>query len=152
VLEFLLRAVSVPGLNRQQQMECTLEAAFVCSRLGLQRKHAFFLFLAALFAADSENATVTHLMMKCALQRYGVNFNEEEAHSEVAAGSLGGAATATTTTSTTSTTSPRAEDGEAAGNGQSWASMRRLLYAQCAYLGREAGDVVSAARYVLATC
>lgn len=133
----------MPGLNRQKQMECTLEAAFVCARLNLKRKYAFFLFLAALFAADSENSTVTHLMMKCALQQYGINFNEEEQHTVVISSNADAGLK-----SEGASVSPenRGEDGEAIGKGQSWAGMRRLLYAQCAYFGREAGDVVSAAR------
>jgi hypothetical protein len=63
VIEYLLRAIAVPGLNRQQQMECTLEAAFVCHRLKLQRKYAFFLYMAAMYAVDSDNAIVTSFMV-----------------------------------------------------------------------------------------
>lgn len=148
VMEFLLRAVSVPGLNRQQQMECTLEAAFICSRMRLHRKYAFFLFLAALFANDSENAVVTHFMMKCALQKYGINFKEDEVqailHSSVDVSDNAGAHASFAHSAEQQLHAK--EDGHTVGRGLSWASMRRVLYAQCAHFAREAGDSTSAAR------
>ena len=44
-------------------MDCILEAAFSFNRMGMQRKYSFFLLLASLQAADSENAAVTFLMV-----------------------------------------------------------------------------------------
>lgn len=148
VMEFLLRAVSVPGLNRQRQMECTLEAAFVCSRMNLKRKYAFFLFLAAQFAADSENATVTHLLMKCCLEQYGINFNEDVYHAVIANDGSDSLLMSNPSSSCLYQSQQHLlkQDGQVVRCNLSWASMRRLLYAQCAYFGKEAGDTASAAR------
>ena len=93
------------------------------------------------------------LQMKCALQQYGVNFNSEEPHAVVTTSSMGDSSSSvsgdiSTSDTCTGTDTVREEDGEAVGREKSWASMRRLLYAQCAYFGKEAGDVVSAARFV----
>jgi hypothetical protein len=62
-MEFVLRAAAVPGLSVAQQIECTLEGAFACLRVGLQRKYAFLLYVAALLSADSENSYVPHSLV-----------------------------------------------------------------------------------------
>ncbi len=58
-----MRAGAVPGLNPQQQIECTLEGALVCHRLGLRRKYALFLYVAALLNAENENFAVAHALV-----------------------------------------------------------------------------------------
>lgn len=55
VVDYIMKAASVPGLNSQQQIECTLEGALICYRLGLKRKYALFLYIAALMTAESGN-------------------------------------------------------------------------------------------------
>jgi len=66
VLAFLMRAMSVPGLNGQQQLDCVLEAAVSCSRLGLRRKHALFLFIAALMSVEAENLPIALALLQYA--------------------------------------------------------------------------------------
>jgi hypothetical protein len=55
IVDYIMKASSVPGLNSQQQIECTLEGALICYRLGLMRKYALFLYIAALMTAESGN-------------------------------------------------------------------------------------------------
>jgi hypothetical protein len=62
-MEFVLRAAAVPGLSVAQQIECTLEGALACLRVGLNRKYAFLLYVAALLSADSENSYVPHSLV-----------------------------------------------------------------------------------------
>jgi hypothetical protein len=64
VLDYVLRAVTVPGLNTQQQIEVTLEAGLRCHRLGLSRKYALFLYIAALMSADNENFGVANALVR----------------------------------------------------------------------------------------
>lgn len=70
VIEFILRAAAVPGLSVAQQIECTLEGALACLRVGLQRKYAFLLYVAALLSADSENSYVPHSLVSPLLSRF----------------------------------------------------------------------------------
>ena len=63
VMEYVLRAASVPGLNTQQQIECTLEGGLICHRLGMWRKYALFLFIAALMSADNNNYGVAQALV-----------------------------------------------------------------------------------------
>jgi len=58
-----MKASSVPGLNAQQHIECTLEGGLICHRMGMQRKYALFLYVAALMCADSENYDVAHALV-----------------------------------------------------------------------------------------
>jgi hypothetical protein len=58
-----MKAVSVPGFNAQQQIECALEGGLICHRLGLWRKYAFFLFIAALMSADNDNYGVAQALV-----------------------------------------------------------------------------------------
>lgn len=62
-MEFVLRAAAVPGLNVAQQIECTLEGALACLRVGLKRKYAFLVYVAALLSTDSENSFVPHSLV-----------------------------------------------------------------------------------------
>lgn len=66
VLAYLVRAMSVPGLSVPQQLECVLEAALVCSRLGLRRKHTLFLFIAALRSVEAENLSIAMALLQYA--------------------------------------------------------------------------------------
>ena len=68
-MEYVQRAVTVPGLNAQQQVEVTLEGGLRCHRLGLWRKYALFLFIAALMSADNENYGVAHALVSARCQR-----------------------------------------------------------------------------------
>ncbi len=58
-----MRASSLPGLSVQQQIDCTLEGALLCHRLGLKRKYAFLLYVVALLSAESENTAVAHYLV-----------------------------------------------------------------------------------------
>lgn len=62
-MDYVMRAVTVPGLNAQQQIEVTLEGGLRCHRLGLWRKYALFLYIAALMCADNENFGVANALV-----------------------------------------------------------------------------------------
>lgn len=136
VIEYLLRSVTAASINKQQQVDCLLEAALVCHRLKMRRKYAFFLFLASLHASDAENPFVVQGLVRRALQQYGIQLSSE-AHFN--GGNL-------------FNDPDRCDLEHSLGDGVaqrpewSWASMRRLLFAYAAHNNREAGDFVAAAR------
>lgn len=84
--------------------------------------------------------------MKCALQQYGINFNKDTAHAVVVSSVDSDDLTRGDLEYGSPDIYGGCEDGQTVGRGLSWASMRRVLYAQCAHFGKEAGDVTSAAR------
>ena len=53
VLELVMKAASIPGLNGMQQVECILEGGLICKQLGLWKKHALFLYISALMSAEN---------------------------------------------------------------------------------------------------
>lgn len=59
-----MRAVTVPGLNSQQQLEVVLEGGIRCHRLGLWRKYALFMYIAAIMSAENENFGVAHALVR----------------------------------------------------------------------------------------
>ena len=59
-----MRAASVPGLNTQQQIECVLEGGLICRRMGLKRKYALLLYVAALMSAENENAQLAYALVR----------------------------------------------------------------------------------------
>jgi hypothetical protein len=63
VMNYVLKAASVVGLNAQQQIECILEGAMICYRLGMRRKYALFLYVAARMSAENENFAVAHALV-----------------------------------------------------------------------------------------
>lgn len=58
VLEYLMKAIAVQGLSSQQQIDCALEGALICHRLGLRRKYALLLYIASLMTGDLGNREV----------------------------------------------------------------------------------------------
>eukprot|EP01038_Epipyxis_sp_PR26KG_P004766 gene4766-6686_t len=73
VMDYVLKASAVPGLNSQQHIECTLEGGLICHRLGMKRKYALFLYVAALMCADSGNYAVAHTLIHYASYQYGIS-------------------------------------------------------------------------------
>lgn len=71
VVEYVMRAAAVPGLNTQQQIECTLEGALICYRMGLVRKYALFLYIAALMTAESGNYEMADALLLQTCQQIG---------------------------------------------------------------------------------
>jgi hypothetical protein len=55
IIEYIMKAISIQGLNDQQQLETALEGAIICYRLGLKRKYCLFLYIAALMTAEIGN-------------------------------------------------------------------------------------------------
>lgn len=73
VLDCVMRAVSVQGLNAQQQIECVLEGAFICKKLGnMSRKYALLLYLAALMSAEDDNPLLALELITHASDEYGI--------------------------------------------------------------------------------
>lgn len=60
VLELVMKAASVPGLNGIQQVECTLEGAIICNQLELKRKYSLFLYIAALMSAENNQLAMAN--------------------------------------------------------------------------------------------
>jgi hypothetical protein len=56
--------LTVAGLNPQQQIECIIEVSLIFHRVGLQKKFAFFLFVAALLSAESNNFGFAHSLVR----------------------------------------------------------------------------------------
>ena len=71
-LAYVLRAASVPGLNAQQQIECTIEGSLICKHLGMQRKYALLLYTAALTCAENDNTSLGHALLRATAQQYGI--------------------------------------------------------------------------------
>ena len=76
VLDCVMRAVSVQGLNAQQQIECVLEGAFICKKLGnMSRKYALLLYLASLMSAEDDNPQLALELIAHAGDGYGLGFH-----------------------------------------------------------------------------
>ncbi|CAM9163956.1 unnamed protein product, partial [Phaeothamnion confervicola] len=89
-LEYLLRALGVPDMGMQTQIERSIEAAIVCERAGLQRKAALFTHLAALQCSEFENWGTAHLLSRIAAEGYGVGCLEGDTESSNGGGGSGG--------------------------------------------------------------
>ena len=70
VLEYIFSAIAVPGLNKQQQTEITIEGALIFHRLGMKRKFALLLYIAALLCAENDNFSVAQSLMQYAFEQY----------------------------------------------------------------------------------
>jgi hypothetical protein len=55
-LEFVMRAVAVPGLNASQHLVCIVEGGLICKRLGLTRKYALLTYIAALTSSEGQTS------------------------------------------------------------------------------------------------
>ena len=129
-LAYILRAASVPGLNSQQQIECTIEGGLICKNLGMHRKYALHLYIAALLSAENENMVMAHALLRMVAQQYGFHCS----HSA----SLGSG-------------EPTVEvDATVEYPERSWPAMRQQLLAHCAMAAKEGGDSRAAARFVSA--
>jgi hypothetical protein len=63
IIEYIMKAISIQGLNDQQQLETALEGAIICYRLGLKRKYCLFLYIAALMTAEIGNYEKADLLL-----------------------------------------------------------------------------------------
>lgn len=139
VIEGIYRAGSVQGLSDNQQSEVMMESALVCKALGMTRKYAFLLYLAALQLSELEmdhaHATLVHGILRTSSRQYGIDY------------------------STVRGRLPIDEDVNASPPpsyligrwpGASWASMRRVVLSQLAHTAKEAGDFPLAADYLAA--
>jgi hypothetical protein len=59
---YIVRAMSMPGLAMPAMILRSLEAAALCRNLGLARKWAFWLRLAAIQSADLQNYHSAHVL------------------------------------------------------------------------------------------
>jgi Transport protein Trs120 or TRAPPC9, TRAPP II complex subunit len=71
-LACLMRALGVPDMRLQTQIERSVEAAALCEGMGLRRKAALFTHLAALLCGECENWHTAHELGRIAAQGYGV--------------------------------------------------------------------------------
>lgn len=55
-----MQAIAIPGLSPMQQIECILEGSLICKRLGLHRKHALFVYLAALISTENNHTSLAY--------------------------------------------------------------------------------------------
>jgi hypothetical protein len=145
VLEYVMRAASVPGLNSQQQIECVLEGGLICRRMGLNRKYALLLFVAAVMSADCENAQLAYALMRKACRQYGIFIPSEsisrsrhriQPYSESSAASY---------CSNDEEIGIFVQDPKA-----SWASMRRSVFGYAANAAKQCLDNAVAIRFISA--
>ncbi|KAJ1415677.1 hypothetical protein B484DRAFT_158849, partial [Ochromonadaceae sp. CCMP2298] len=176
VLDCILQALSVPGLPPQQQVEATVEGALLCRRLGLQRKAALLLYLAALLSAESDNYSVAQALMRhvcaaCGLSpspTQGLGDGPSAGVGGMAGGIAGGVAVgrgfrrlhdsgdgdwtgalAPTSTSPTSA-SPSSPSPPPASTPLAWPQLQARLFSSCALVADELGDSLAATENVLA--
>ncbi len=124
IMNCILHAASIQGLNAQQEIECTIEGGLIFHRLGLNRKYGLFLYVAALMSAENDQMHVAHSLLQHACAQYNVDgshsINYQEPYTE----------------------------GLTRDSGSVWNNLYRALYAHSAYVGNEIGDTVSAARNI----
>ena len=135
VMFYVLRAVSVPGLNAQQQIECMIEGAFICKRMGLKRKYALLLYLSSLMSAENNNMKMAHALLQTTCENYGISMQIE----------VDGDGTMQEFNEANANESEMNVDKSA-----SWISMRKQLFEQCASVAKESGDYKAATRFVAA--
>ncbi|CAN0324288.1 unnamed protein product, partial [Pylaiella littoralis] len=70
-LAALLRALTVPDMPMQVQLERSIEAAVLCEGMGLKRKAALFAHLSAMLCSDFETWNTAHLLARMAGEGYG---------------------------------------------------------------------------------
>ena len=124
IMNCILHAASIQGLNAQQEIECTIEGGLIFHRLGLNRKYGLFLYVAALMSAENDQMHVAHSLLQHACTQYNVHshnsINFQEPYTE----------------------------GSIRGSGSVWNNVYRALYSHSTYVGNEIGDTVSAARNI----
>ncbi len=73
-LAYVMRAMAVAGLGMPQQVLRSLEAASTCKWLGLERKYAFLLRLAAIQSSELQSPAAALALARVAAGAYGVTF------------------------------------------------------------------------------
>lgn len=142
VLDYVFHAAAVPGLNIQHQIECTVEGALICSRLGMKRKYGFLLYLAALMCVESDNISSAHALIRNSCSQYGLN--------SCALSALKRQGSLSIHDSLEAQNLATENDIEMIDPSASWISMRKALFAHSAYIAKECGDTLSASRFTAA--
>ena len=142
VLDYVFHAAAVPGLNIHHQIECTIEGALICSRLGMRRKYGFLLYLAALMCVESDNIPSAHALIRNACSQYGLNTCSPAAITSNGSLSIHN--------SVLDQNKAIENDIEMINPAASWISMRKALFAHSAYIAKECGDTLSASRFTAA--
>lgn len=73
VLDYIMRAGSIQGLNAMQRIECMLEGSMICRRLGLQRKSSMFLYMAGLMCVESNMHDTAYALLLQVCDDYGID-------------------------------------------------------------------------------
>jgi hypothetical protein len=151
VLAYLVRAMSVPGLNGPQQLECVLEAAVVCSRLGLRRKHILFLFIAALRSIEAENLSIAMALLQFACLSSSADITVDcvtpaQLLSSGAGSELGFVKWSAQPPVTTSAHVADPVTTPVASSSSSWTSIRLALLSSVCTIASEQGDALSTAQ------
>lgn len=147
VLAYLVRAMSVPGLSGPQQLECVLEAAVVCSRLGLRRKHTLFLFIAALRSVEAENLSIAMALLQYAcLSSTADAVTPAQLMSKSAGSELGFVQWSAQLPPSGNPLSIHASDPATAVASSSWTSIRLALLSCVCSIASEQGDALSTAQ------
>ena len=141
-------ALRTPGLDWEQQIACATEGSFVCKQLGLRRKQALLLYVAAVLAAENDSlAAAEGLLVICAdlygLRALRTSTIETSPSSPCGQGGLG---------------RERQAQGQSPGcvtalGADSWPAMRADLLLHLGALAREQGRTPDSARCLAAlTC
>lgn len=144
VLAYLVRAMSVPGLNGPQQLECVLEAAVVCSRLGLRRKHILFLFIAALRTVEAENLSIAMALLQFACLSSDITMDCVTPAKLVSSGA--GSELGFVKWSSEPPVTASAHVANPVATASSWTSIRLALLSSVCTIASEQGDALSTAQ------
>ena len=71
ISDYVMRAISVPGMSPYQRVEITARGALVFRRAGLKRKYALLLYMAALMSAESGKTHTAHILIQKCCKQYG---------------------------------------------------------------------------------
>jgi hypothetical protein len=69
VVDLVFRAIELPNLSSLQVIECTLNGALLCRRLGLQRKYFFLIFKAAALYVEMNDYIAASKLLKALAER-----------------------------------------------------------------------------------
>eukprot|EP01041_Mallomonas_annulata_P002057 gene2057-4019_t len=175
VMESILRTVSIPDLEVQQQVDVLLESALLCRSIGMKRKYAWLLYLASLQLLEgdgnSNNSSTTNNNNSTSNNNNNTSSNntatadsqqnrQQKAFSLLQVTSIQYGIEWTSIAQETTTPSPptihacNKEDSHqyvmSKRPQSSWSGMRRVLLAQLSHLSREHSDSATVGNYMAA--
>ena len=147
-LNYVMRAMAVNGIALPLQVLRSLEAAALCRWLGLHRKFAFLLRLAAVQASELGSYTAALALARVAAAAYGVRFLDEGGATTTGGGGGGSSAA----TGSTPAPSPSRRDARAVYPPPpgGWPCLQRHLLGDLVAFATAARDIPAACGHYLA--